>query len=104
MNSVFQSNKGDHSVVFEVLELEKTKKQIEIIVRDDELEELILDENGDSIATENIPIIGTTEVEETKVRRSMVLLRDAGVTWIRQEFPWDRIEPSVKHLHSRYSH
>ena len=67
LNSVFQSNKGDHSVVFEVLELEKTKKQIEIIVRDDELEELMFDENGDSIATENIPIIGTTEVEETKI-------------------------------------
>jgi DNA polymerase-3 subunit alpha len=67
LNSVFQSNKGDHSVVFEVMELEKTKKQIEIIVKDDELEELILDENGDVLATENVPIIGTTEVEETKI-------------------------------------
>ncbi|MSQ10837.1 MAG: hypothetical protein EXR52_07545 [Dehalococcoidia bacterium] len=36
------------------------------------------------------------EVEEWKVRRSMEMLRDAGVKWIRQEFPWDRIEPSVK--------
>ena len=67
LNSVFQSNKGDHSVVFEVMELEKTKKQIEIIVKDDELESLILDENGDSIEAENAPIIGTTEVEETKI-------------------------------------
>jgi DNA polymerase-3 subunit alpha len=49
------------------MELEKTKKQIEIIVKDDELEELILDENGDVLATENVPIIGTTEVEETKI-------------------------------------
>ncbi len=32
------------------------------------------------------------EVEEEKLRRSMELLREAGVLWIRQEFPWDRIE------------
>lgn len=36
------------------------------------------------------------EVEEWKVRRSMEMLRDAGVHWIRQEFPWDRIEPAAK--------
>ena len=26
-----------------------------------------MDENGDVLATENVPIIGTTEVEETKI-------------------------------------
>ena len=32
------------------------------------------------------------EVEETKVRRSLELVRDAGFHWIRQEFPWEDIE------------
>lgn len=32
------------------------------------------------------------EVDEEKVRRSMAILQAAGVRWIRQEFPWDRIE------------
>jgi len=32
------------------------------------------------------------EVEEWKLRQSMEMLRDAGVRWIRQEMPWDRIE------------
>ena len=32
------------------------------------------------------------EVEEWKLRQSMEMLRDAGVRWIRQEIPWDRIE------------
>ncbi len=32
------------------------------------------------------------EVEETKIRRSMQLLHDAGFRFIRQEFPWEDIE------------
>jgi len=36
------------------------------------------------------------EVEEWKLRRSMELLRDAGVKWVRQEFPWNRIEVGAK--------
>ena len=32
------------------------------------------------------------EVEERKLRSSMEMLRDAGVRWIRQQIPWDRIE------------
>jgi len=36
------------------------------------------------------------EVDEAKVRRSMQMLKDAGVHWLRQEFPWDRIEQDGK--------
>ena len=36
------------------------------------------------------------EVEEQKLRRSMEMLRDAGVKWVRQQFPWNRIEPEAK--------
>ncbi len=36
------------------------------------------------------------EVEESKLRRSMQLLREAGITWVRQQFPWDRIEVNKK--------
>ena len=32
------------------------------------------------------------EVEEAKLRRSLEMLRAAGVRWIRQQMPWDRIE------------
>jgi len=32
------------------------------------------------------------EAEEWKVRRSLELIRDAGLGWIRQEFPWNDIE------------
>jgi len=32
------------------------------------------------------------EVEEAKLRRTLALARDAGIGWIRQEFPWDDIE------------
>jgi hypothetical protein len=32
------------------------------------------------------------EVEEAKLRRTLALVRDAGIGWIRQEFPWDDIE------------
>lgn len=36
------------------------------------------------------------EVDEQKTRRMLQLIRDAGFTWIRQEFPWRDIEPSAK--------
>lgn len=32
------------------------------------------------------------EVDESKVRQSLALIRDAGFHWIRQEFPWEDIE------------
>lgn len=50
--------------------------------------------------TEVYPIGANTfleqEVEEWKVRQTFEMLRDAGVKWIRQEFPWDRIEQRGK--------
>lgn len=34
------------------------------------------------------------EVEEAKIRASMRLIRDAGFVFIRQEFPWEDLEPT----------
>ena len=36
------------------------------------------------------------EVEETKVRQTIQMIRDAGFHWIRQEFPWEDIEKPAK--------
>lgn len=36
------------------------------------------------------------EVEPAKRQRSIDLLRAAGVTWIRQELPWEQIEPVAR--------
>jgi hypothetical protein len=36
------------------------------------------------------------EVEPEKRQRSLELLRDAGVGWIRQELPWEQVEPVAK--------
>ena len=36
------------------------------------------------------------EVEPEKRQRSLELLRDAGVGWIRQQLPWEQIEPVAK--------
>jgi hypothetical protein len=36
------------------------------------------------------------EVEPDKRQRSLELLRDAGVGWIRQQLPWEQIEPLTK--------
>ncbi len=36
------------------------------------------------------------EVEPERRQRSLDLLRDAGVSWIRQELPWEEIEPVDK--------
>lgn len=36
------------------------------------------------------------EVEEAKIRASMQLIKDAGFHFIRQEFPWEDLEPTRK--------
>ncbi len=36
------------------------------------------------------------EVDEAKLRQTLQLVRDAGFSWIRQEFPWRDIEISAK--------
>lgn len=36
------------------------------------------------------------EVDESKVRQSLQMIRDAGFHWIRQEFPWEDIEKPAK--------
>jgi len=65
LSTVFQQNKGDKSVVFEVMELEKIKTQVEvapqIVVTDDEVEsDIVYDE-------ENPQVELLTEIEEIKV-------------------------------------
>src|SRR3990172_7983007 len=40
------------------------------------------------------------EVEEWKLRLTLEMLRGAGVKWIRQQMPWDRIEIPTKGQYS----
>ena len=67
LNAVFNSNKGDHSVTFEVMELEKIKKQIEIEAPIVVLEEVAFDENLEITNLSEQEIVIPTEVEETKI-------------------------------------
>ncbi|MES2812028.1 MAG: DNA polymerase III subunit alpha [Bacteroidota bacterium] len=72
LNAVFEANKGDNTVSFEIMELETFKKQIEIASEPVEMEEMTDDtvaesneENTEEI-TESLPAV-LTEVEETRV-------------------------------------
>jgi DNA polymerase III subunit alpha len=68
LNAVFQANKGDNTVTFEVLELEKIKKQIVApVVEIEEVEEIVLDENGDIAETQNAATVVDNDLEETIV-------------------------------------
>ena len=60
LSTVFQSNRGDHSVAFEVMELETIKRQLEI-------EAPILCETEEETLEEGAELAATTEVEETKI-------------------------------------
>lgn len=44
------------------------------------------------------------EVEEWKIRRTLEMIRDAGFTMIRQQFPWNYIEPTQKGEYWDYKH
>ena len=67
LNTVFDANKGDNTVSFEILELEKIKKQIEVASAETEEIEIVLDENGDIQEPENPEPTLAAEVEEIKV-------------------------------------
>ncbi len=68
LSAVFQENKGDNTVTFEVLELEKIKRQVEVVpqivtVSDEVIEDVVFDEENSQ--EPEIELI--TEIEEIKV-------------------------------------
>jgi DNA polymerase-3 subunit alpha len=68
LSAVFQENKGDNTVTFEVLELEKIKRQVEVVpqivaVSDEVVEDIVFDEENPQ--EPEIELI--TEIEEIKV-------------------------------------
>ena len=67
LHSVFQENKGDNQVTFEVMELETVKKQVEIAPMEIDVDEIVMDEDGNILENENATTIVTNEVDEIKV-------------------------------------
>jgi DNA polymerase-3 subunit alpha len=69
LSELFQLNKGDHQVAFEVMEVEKVKRQVEIdaVLSNAEIESSEIDNDAEipDIDTEDVQV--TKEVEETKV-------------------------------------
>lgn len=68
LSAVFQENKGDNTVTFEVLELEKIKRQVEVVpqivtVSDEVVEDVVFDEEN----SQEPEIELVTEIEEIKV-------------------------------------
>ena len=63
LSALFQEYRGDHSVTFEVLELEKVKKQVELPAVVSDVEEGMNEEEE----AENGTVAVLTEIEETKV-------------------------------------
>jgi DNA polymerase-3 subunit alpha len=68
LSAVFQENKGDNTVTFEVLELEKIKRQVEVVsqivaVSDEVVDDVVFDEEN----PQEPEIELVTEIEEIKV-------------------------------------
>jgi DNA polymerase-3 subunit alpha len=68
LSTIFQENKGDNTVTFEVMELEKIKRQVEVVpqiiaVSDEVVEDIVFDEEN----PQEPEIELVTEIEEIKV-------------------------------------
>jgi DNA polymerase-3 subunit alpha len=74
LNAVFQKNKGNNQIEFEILETQKVLKTVEVETQQPEQEEIILDadENSENLTDNNLNII-TTEIEEIKVITKLVM-------------------------------
>ena len=80
LSNLFNVNKGDNQVTFEIMELEKIKKLIEVAPVVDENEEVVFDDDIDDAEAADITqtkAVQVTEVEEVKVvtKLSMVSRR-----------------------------
>ena len=68
LSTLFQANKGDNSVLFEIMELEKVKRIIETPLPEvPETESVTFDGDEESIEAIAEEVILTTEVEETRI-------------------------------------
>ncbi|HMI07436.1 MAG TPA: DNA polymerase III subunit alpha [Flavobacterium sp.] len=67
LSELFQLNKGDHQVAFEVLEVEKIKKMVEMEAVIPNPAEVIADPDSEMPDMETEEIQVATEVEETKI-------------------------------------
>ena len=67
LSTLFQDNKGDNSVTFEVMEIEKIKIQVETPPAIIEVEEVVFEEDSETseLATPEMNVIN--EVEETRI-------------------------------------
>lgn len=74
LNAVFQKNKGNNQIEFEILETQKVLKTVEVETQQPEQEEIILDadENSENLTDNNLNTI-TTEIEEVKVITKLVM-------------------------------
>ena len=67
LSTILQANKGDNQVEFEVMELETVRKQIEVTPIEVEVDEIVMDEDGNILETETSETIVATEIEEIKI-------------------------------------
>ncbi len=67
LSTLLQANKGDNQVAFEVMELDTVRKQIEAAPIEVEVDEVIIDEDGNVLETETAETIIATEIEEIKI-------------------------------------
>jgi DNA polymerase-3 subunit alpha len=70
---IFNANKGDNQVAFEVSETEKIIKQITPTNVETDIMEPIIDENGDILESENQEITSAEIVEETRKITSLTM-------------------------------
>ena len=70
LSHLFNENKGDNQVTFEVMEIEKIKKLIETTAVLEENEEVVFEDENEDMETSEISenkAVQVTEVEEVKV-------------------------------------
>ena len=73
LQTVFNSNKGDNQVAFDISEREKIIQPVLPIESEALINEPVLDENGDLIESEHQEIVATELVEETRKTTSVVM-------------------------------
>jgi DNA polymerase-3 subunit alpha len=70
LSHLFNENKGDNQVTFEVMEIEKIKKLVEVAAVQEENEEVVFDDENEDVESSDAPenkAVQVTEVEEVKV-------------------------------------
>jgi len=91
LNDIFQANKGDHQVSFDVVEIEKVTKKTEVVP----VKEIIPIENDSEIDVDDLDVASEMEVEEETILETVPNITEENRVVTRLSMPSRKLKIKI---------